>query len=173
MKRIFLLPLLFLFLLIFEGSFVLLLPASVMRSDIILVPHIMFIALLFMAAYYNPKTAIYYAIVCGFLYELVYVEIIGSYALAFPLIVYLFNLVMKVLHPHLLIVAFFAVLANILMEYYRYGFILLVQGTTMTHHMFFTQRLIPTILLNIVFLIICSYFFKKLFSRLKAAEEEM
>src|SRR5699024_6189408 len=116
--------------------------------------HILLIALLFMTAYYNSMQAIYYAILCGFLYELIYVEIIGGYVLAYPLIVYLFSLVLKILQPNIFIVSFFSLVAVILVEYYGYIFASITQGIHMTNHDFFFHRLCPTLLLNIILLIL-------------------
>ncbi len=168
-----LLPLYFLLLLVLEGTLVALLPASVMSSGNIFVPYFLLIFLLFMTAYYDSKAALFYAAGFGLLYDIIYLEIIGVYLFAFLVIVYLFSLLLKFFYDYLFIVGFLAVLAIAVVEYYGYGFMLLTQRTTMTHHTFFYHRFLPTVLLNLGVIIIFSYFLRKFFTRLKSKKEDM
>lgn len=172
-KRQRLLPALFLFLLVIEGTIVALLPASVLQSGNTFVPYFLLVTLLFMAAYYDPKTALYYAAVFGLLYDVIYIEVIGVYLFAFVVIVYFFSLLMKLFYDYLPIVIILAVIAVVIIEYYGYGFIMLTQGTNVTHHMFFYHRLIPTVLLNLGVLVIFGYFMKRYFTKLKSEKEGM
>lgn len=167
----YILPLFFLFILIIEGVFVYMLPEFVLKSDIILVPHFLLLSLMFMCVYLNSRLSIIYALIFGFLYELIYVEVIGGYLVAFPIIIYLSGLAFKFIHPNALTVALIAILDVTCIEYFGYGFTAVTQGVSLSNVEFLQDRLLPTLLLNLVFISIFGYWMKKYFSSLQSERE--
>lgn len=102
MKK-FLLPLLFLFLLIFESIFVQYLPDGILGKDRILVPHFLFVALLFLTIFVGKKKGVIYAAIFGLLFDVVYVEIIGIYLFLYPFISYLVSKIMHIMQANFII----------------------------------------------------------------------
>lgn len=172
MKKYFL-PLFFLFFLIIEGVFVYMLPASVLQSRIVLVPHFLLLSLLFMVIYYHAKTAIIYALIFGFLYELIYVEVIGGYLVAFPIIIYLSGITFKFIHPNALTIALIAIIDVTFIEYFGYGFTMITQGVNLSNMEFIQDRLLPTLVLNLVFISLFGYLLKKFFISLHVEKDDL
>jgi rod shape-determining protein MreD len=172
MKRYFL-PLLFIILFVSEGMFASMFPVSLVGKDTILVPHFLFIGILFMSAYYNQMQAFYYGLIFGFLFDLVYTEVLGVYVFVFPISAFLFAKAMKVLHSNLVIVSLLSLITINILEYYVYGFTLLIGKTQMAATPFLLNRLFPSLLLNAIFLVLFSALLRKYFEAVKKEKEAL
>lgn len=165
-------PILLTFLFILEGQIVTIWNADLYSNGNIFVPRFLIIALLFYATYCNQTVAIYYSILFGLLFDITYTEVIGVYSFGFPVIVFLINQLVKILQSHVLILSFLSLCGIVLLEYYVYFLFILVNVTDMTHAIFFHNRLIPTLIINGIFIIITCFFLQKLFLYLQQKEEE-
>lgn len=161
----FLLPGLFVFLFILESLFVELLPAELFNSDRILVPHFLIAGILFLTIYLSPKYGILYGFVFGLLFDVVYTEIIGIYLFMFPLMAYLIAKIMKVLQTNIFIVSALSILGIGILEIGVYELNYLIHITNLDFGVYFKIRLIPTLVLNLAFIILTAYPFKKHFER--------
>jgi rod shape-determining protein MreD len=132
-------------------------------SDTINAPHFLFITLCMSAIFINRNISLIYAFIFGFIYDIFYTDILGIYAFLFTLLVYLFYLVMKALNSHLLVVSIVVIVNIIILEFLVYGILLIFKDTSMALYLFTINRLLPTILLNLVFMIIFSYLIKKFY----------
>ncbi|MGV2938062.1 rod shape-determining protein MreD [Mesobacillus sp. LC4] len=159
----FLLPALFAFLFILESLFVELLPAELFNSDRILVPHFLMAGILFLTAYLSPKHGILYGIIFGLLFDIVYTEIIGIYLFMFPFIAYLIANMMRILQTNILIVSILSLLGITLLEVGVYELMLLIKITDLDFSTYVKIRLVPTLILNLAFIILAAYPFKKQF----------
>ncbi|MBO9130505.1 rod shape-determining protein MreD [Bacillus sp. 165] len=171
MKRI-ILPLFLFLTFISENIFVSVFPYRPFGTDSIVVPHFLIIVLLFIAVYYNPTHAIYYALVFGFLFDIVYTELIGVYLFAYPILTFFAYNAMRVLQVNLIIVFTLILLTITALEYYVYGFLMLLKRTDMPAAMFFVDRLLPTLIVNAIFLLIICFPLRKQMLRLKEARDE-
>lgn len=158
-----LLPALFVFLFILESLFVELLPAELFHSDRILVPHFLMAGILFLTAYLSPKHGILYGFIFGLLFDLVYTEIIGIYLFMFPVIAYLFAHMIKILQTNVLVVSILTLFGIALLELGVYEMMLLINITDLDFLTYVKIRLVPTIILNLAFIILAAYPFKKQF----------
>jgi rod shape-determining protein MreD len=172
MKRYFL-PFLFVVLFVSEGLFAVMFPASLVRENTIVVPYFLFIGILFMSAYYDQMQAFYYGLVFGFLFDLVYTEVLGVYVFIFPIFAFLFARAMKVLHSTILIVSLLSLIAINIVEYYVYGFTLLIGKTEMAATPFLLNRLFPSLVLNLLFLVLFSIPLRNYFEALKKEKEAL
>ncbi|WP_210366752.1 rod shape-determining protein MreD [Bacillus sp. REN3] len=159
----FLLPALFVFLFILESLFVEFLPAELFNSDRILVPHFLMAGILFLTAYVGQKQGILYGLIFGLLFDLVYTEIIGIYLVLFPLIAYLFAYMMKMLQTNILIVSLLSLIGIALLEISAYQFMHLIKVTDLEFAVFLKIRMYPTLILNLAFIILAAYPFKRQF----------
>lgn len=159
----FLLPALFAFLFILESLFVELLPAELFNSDRILVPHFLMAGILFLTAYLSPKHGIIYGLIFGFLFDVVYTEIIGIYLFMFPVIAYMFANMMRVLQTNILIVSILSLLGIALLEIGVFQLMLLIKITDLDFSTYVKIRLVPTLILNMAFIVIAAFPFKKQF----------
>lgn len=159
----FLLPALFAFLFILESLFVELLPAEIFNSDRILAPHFLMAGILFLTAYVNPKHGILYGFIFGLLYDIVYTEIIGIYLFMFPFIAYLFANMLRILQSNILIISVLSLLGIALLEVGAYEMMHLIHVTTLDFSAYVKIRLVPTLVLNLAFIILAAYPFKRQF----------
>nr|WP_197969859.1 rod shape-determining protein MreD [Mesobacillus harenae] len=158
-------PILFAFLFIAESLFVQLFPADLFNNGSIFVPHFLWAAIFFLAIYGSTKSGILYGFVFGLLFDIVYTEIIGIYMFMFPVLTYLFSRVMKALQTNIVIVSLVSLLGIAVLEIGVYEILYLIHRTNMEFSAFATLRLYPTLLLNLVFIIIAAYPLRRRFER--------
>lgn len=166
MKK-FLLPLLFLFLFVLESIFIEFLPGRMFGEDIILVPRFLMIAILFFTIFGNVKQGIITGLIIGLLFDVVYTGIIGIYLVLFPLIAYFVSKIMKILQANVVILTFVSVIGIAFLELSVYEMNYLINITRMEFLMFLNQRLLPTLILNLLLTIIIGYPLKRFFEKYK------
>jgi rod shape-determining protein MreD len=155
-----------------ESIFVDLWPKNELYMHYFFAPRFFLVFIVFAAIYIGQTRAIVYGFIFGMLYDCVYTELLGVYAFAFTLIAYMVSKMMKVFHQHWLIACFLSLLSITVLELYVYGIQLLIGRTGMPFQAFCLQRLWPTLLLNVVFLILFSYPLKQRLVKIKRLERE-
>lgn len=164
--RKFLLPLLLLLFFILESIFVELMPPKVFGNEYILVPHFLIIAIILLTVYGPKNYGVLYGFLFGLWFDIVYTEIMGIYLCLFPLVAYISYKLMKVLQTNIVMVTFISILGVALVELGAYEMNVLINRTGMTFATFSMDRLIPTLILNLIFIILTIYPFKKHFEKL-------
>ncbi|MGM9926557.1 MAG: rod shape-determining protein MreD [Bacillus sp. (in: firmicutes)] len=160
MKK-FYIPLVVLGLFILESLFVNILSAQLFHSERIYVPRFLIIFFTFFAVYGNNRSAIWYSMVVGLLFDIVYTEILGIYMFVFPVVTYLVCKAMKILQNNIFMVSVIALVAIALTEVIVYFVNAILGFAPMSLQVFSTIRLLPTLLLNLVAIIIFAYPFKQ------------
>jgi rod shape-determining protein MreD len=164
MKR-FLLPLLVLFFFVLDSVFVQLLSAELYNSKRIMVPHFLAVIIIFLTIYGSKKHGVIYGLIFGLLFDIVYTDIIGIYLFMLPLLAYFASKIIRVLHTNLAVVALITVFELALLELGVYEMNFLIHRTNMEFSAFLQQRLLPTLVLNLAFIIVVSFPFKKYFEK--------
>jgi len=159
----FILPAIFVLLFILESIFVELLPAELFNSDRILAPHFLMAGILFLTAYFSPKQGIIYGFIFGLLFDVVYTEIIGIYLFLFPFIAYLFANMLRILQINILIVSTLSILGIALLEVSVYELMHLINVTDLDFSAYVKIRLVPTLVLNLAFIVLAAFPFKRQF----------
>jgi rod shape-determining protein MreD len=104
----------------------------------------------------------------------VYIDILGLYTVLFPLLCFLASWCVKYIHQHLFITTILSVLLVALMEVALYEFYFIIDETTMEFIPFLFNRLVPTILSNLLYLFMLGWVFKLLINaRLIEQERNM
>ena len=163
--RKFLIGCLISFMFILESVFLELLPANIYDHNWIIVPYFLFITILFFSIYGNRKIAIIYGFVFGLLFDIVYTEILGIYFFAFPFILYVCNKIMKAFHNNIFVVSIVSLLGISALEFIVYEIITVINLTTMDISSFLYLRLIPSLVLNLIFTVIVAYPYKRFFEK--------
>lgn len=158
-------PLLLAFLFIFESLFVQLVPGDLFKEGYVFVPRFLIMAIFFLSMYGSVKHGIIYGFVFGLLYDIVYTEIIGIYLFMFPLAAYIFSNIMRILQTNIFIVSIVSILCVAVLEAGVYQMNLLIHITDMDFSSFADIRLIPTLILNLAFIVLTAYPFKRLFEK--------
>ena len=146
---------------LFESVFVELLPAELFKSSSIFVPHFLMVAIIFVTVYISQKHGIMYGFIFGILFDIVYTEIIGIYLFMFPLVAYITSWIMRILQTSIILVSFVAILGVGFLELGVYEMNFLIGRTDMIFASFMDIRLVPTLILNLIFIILVSYPLRK------------
>jgi rod shape-determining protein MreD len=168
----FLLPLLILIILIFEGIFAEVLPAEKFGVDYQFIPRFTLVAFLCVSAYFGQSHAVILAFIFGFLFDITYSDIIGINMFLFPFVTYVVSSMLKVMHVHLFILLFIAAFGVTLLELLNYGLYTLIGLQEVFFPSLFYERLLPTLVLNTVFLILIHYPFRHLLLKLSDLKKQ-
>ena len=157
---------------IFESVFLELLPTDPFGKNWIFVPCFLLITILFFSVYGNRNVGVIYGFVFGLLFDIVYTEILGIYFFTFPFIIYIFNKLMKIFHSNIVVVSVMNLLAVSALEMIVYQMIKVINLTTIDFASFLHLRLLPSLGLNLIFIIIVAYPYKRLFEKYAAELKE-
>ena len=155
-----LLPSVAVLLFLIEPVFAMFSPINMFDRVIYLVPHLLFMYLLFLAVYYDRKKSIIYGIIFGLLYDVFYIDIIGLYAVLYPLLCLFISKIVKHIQQSLPVVTVLTVFFVASLEFLVYEFFLLISATSIGMGDFLLLRLVPTIFANLFFLISLGWIFK-------------
>ncbi|MDS9471325.1 rod shape-determining protein MreD [Sporosarcina pasteurii] len=155
-------PLMVTVLFFMEPVFSLFSPITYADALLTLVPRFVIVCLIFISIYGSRKHAIIYGIIFGLLYDIFYIDIIGIYAFLYPLICLIASGIIRYIHRHIVTVIGLTLLLIALLEIFSYGFASLISVTSIGFEEFFKGRLIPTMLANSLFVIMFSWFFKRI-----------
>ncbi|WP_042223334.1 rod shape-determining protein MreD [Oceanobacillus manasiensis] len=163
MKRLYLPLILFLFL-VLEGVALDLLPGRLLTGDLLIVPHWVLIFLVFITIFYENERTYYsfiYALVFGLLIDVVYTGILGVYMFSYAFAIYIVHLLNKLVHANIHVSILLGVVAVVLSDI-SINVIYLVAGVNdMIWQDYFMTRLLPTLISNLVFLVILYPLFVK------------
>ncbi|MBB5324565.1 rod shape-determining protein MreD [Anoxybacillus tepidamans] len=171
MKKLFL-PFLATLFFVSESLFVDLWPKNEWYQHYLFAPRFLLIFIIFITVYVAQTYGMVYGFILGMLYDVVYTEILGVYMFSFTLIAYMMAKVMKMFHNHLFVTCFLSMIAVSVLEGYVYGIQLLIGKTDMPLNQFYSYRLLPTLLVNALFLLFFSYPLKQQLLKIERYERE-
>lgn len=169
MKKLYV-PLLAVLIFISESIFVTTFSGDFFTGDKMFIPRFLMIFLVFMSVYYNSRTALYYSMVIGLVFDVVYTEVLGVYLFVFPLITYAISKIMTILQNNIFVVSFMSLIAIAFLETIIYGMNSLLGFSVLTFQQLLLERLVPTLILNAVVIIMVAYPLRK--CMLKHSEED-
>jgi rod shape-determining protein MreD len=141
-------------------------------SDMVLIPRFVIVMILFISFFLKRSTALIYGLIFGFLWDVIYTDLIGVYFFSMTFTAYLIASISKIFHPHLIIALFLSLFGIIILEFQVYGLYTLVGIAELTTDDFLNQRLFPSLILNGVFVILIYYPLRKHFMILKEANHQ-
>lgn len=156
MKRIFIFLFLFLFL-ILEGVSIKFLPTSFVQSGQMMVPHWVLIILILVEVFFdreNTYTALLFAFVFGLLIDIVYTGILGVYMFSYGIVIYLTHIMKRILHGNFFVTLLYTILGIICSDLLITFIFNLVDVIHVSWELYWIGRLLPTVILNLVFFII-------------------
>ena len=158
----FLIPFVAVVLFLLEPEFALFSPISWGEQTLVLVPRFVILYLIFISIYYSKKRACLYGLIFGLLYDVFYIDIIGLYSFLYPLLCFIAGSTVRFIHQHLSVTTILSVVLVALMEVFLYYFFYFIQFTTIPVSDFLSNRLLPTMIANLLFLIMLGWAFKYL-----------
>lgn len=169
MKRI-ILPLLLLLCFYVESIFTDYFPPGTWGIDKILAPRFLLVLLILMGIFYFRNRALIFAAIFGLLFDLYFTEIIGVYLFLFPIAVYVAAKMAKILQANIFSAVIIEAICLALIEVLVYGFNFLILQKDIDFNEFALIRLYPTLIVNILFLLIVYYPFSRLLLQRKKEE---
>lgn len=145
-----------------ETEFSLFSPIEWQGHLIYLVPRFLILFLIFMAIYYDRKKAMIYGLIFGLINDIVYIDIIGLYTFLYPFICFIAGSTVKYIHQHLVVTTTLSLVLIAIIEVALYQFFALIGFTDISFAQFLNTRLIPTMIANVIFLVLLGGGFKYL-----------
>ncbi|WP_172840505.1 rod shape-determining protein MreD [Virgibacillus phasianinus] len=162
MKRLYLPLILFVFV-ILEGVAIELLPPSFVINDLLIIPHWVFVFLLYMAIFYdNDRTyfSVLYGAIFGMMIDIVYTGILGVYMFAYAFIIYIVSGIRKLLHGNIYVMILLGIFGISLTDFAIFLIYSVVGLTNMMLADYLLYRLLPTVIANLLFLLVLYPFTK-------------
>lgn len=156
MKRLYLPLILFIFV-ILEGVAIELLPSSFVMNDLLIIPHWVFIFLLYMAIFYdNDRTyfSVLYGAIFGMLIDVVYTGVLGVYMFTYAFVIYIMHGIRKFLHGNIYVAILLGIFGILLTDFTIYLIFSVVGLTNMILEDYLLYRLLPTIVANLLFMLL-------------------
>jgi len=169
MRRI-ILPIVVLLLFVSESIFVDISPVGHLNTEYVFVPRFIMIVFVFIAVYADRYQGMLYGFVFGLLFDIVYTGVIGVYMFGMSFIAYLMAKSSKILLSNIFVTSLLGIVAVVLLEFFVYIVNLLIGFTNMPIMMFLQNRLLPTVILNSIFVLLIAFPIKKLITRLTVVE---
>jgi len=130
------------------------------------IPHFVLMGTIMVGLFYDRTQAVWYGLFFGFLIDLIYTNVWGVYAFCISLTAYVLSYLARVFHLYLIIVFFIGLAGVVLLELEVYGIYGLIGKITMGFSDYLEWRLMPTLVVNGVFLLIIFYPFRRLLLRM-------
>lgn len=163
--RFYVIPLIGVLLFYLDSLLTRLSPLTLLNETFIIVPRLTFLYLLIIAVYKNPKVAIILAIVTGIFTDIYYGGIYGVYTFGYAIFVIMMDKLFKVFYRDILMMVILLISSVVLLEIWVmvfYGFLGIASINIGSIILF---RLIPTVVFNLICLIIIFPFVLKLLER--------
>lgn len=155
MKRLYL-PLILFVVVVLEGVALNLLPPSMVKGSIFIIPHWALIVLLYFALFYDRQNTYYsviYAGVFGLLIDIVYTSVLGVYMFAYALVIFMVHSIRNRFHGNLLSVFILGLVGISLADAIIHTVYSLAGLSSISWNLYLLHRLLPTVLANLLFLI--------------------
>lgn len=156
MKRLYLPIFLFLFL-VLEGVALDLLPIWLLNSRTLIVSHWVFVFLLFITVFYDQEDtyyAILYGIIFGLLVDVVYTGVLGIYMFSYAFVIYIIHELKRIVHTNFYMVTILGIIGISAADLLIYMIYTMTGLAGMSWGSYLLFRLLPTVLANLIFLII-------------------
>jgi rod shape-determining protein MreD len=121
------------------------------------VPHLALFGFVLFSYYFPKQPMQLYAVLFGLLFDSYYSGILGVYAVAFAVIVYFVKKMQRFLAENVFVLALLFIVAIVMVDSFVFGFYSLMDITQLDFSAFASERLGPTIVLNIVLFIVIYY----------------
>lgn len=174
MKRL-LIPLILFSLLVFEGVAIDFLPGKFIGTEIMIVPHWVLIFLILVSVFYDQESTIYaivYGVIFGLFIDVVYTSVLGVYMFIYPLGIYITHLLKRVFQRNIYMTMVIAVIVLSIVEIALIFIYSLVGIADSLSWGFLEYRLLPTIIANIIILLVLYPLFSKRLMRWKIEQED-
>ncbi|WP_152654754.1 rod shape-determining protein MreD [Oceanobacillus sp. CFH 90083] len=157
MTRRVIFPLILFIVMVLSGVALELLPHQLLMGTYMIVPHWLFVMLIYIAIFYDRNDTYYavlYALIFGLLFDIVYTGILGVYMFSYGLVIYIVRGLKKMLQGNFYVLLILSAFGIALADISIYTTFTVIGLADMPIEVYLLNRLVPTILLNLLFLVL-------------------
>ncbi|WP_162297855.1 rod shape-determining protein MreD [Halalkalibacillus sediminis] len=155
--KIYIIPGILFGLLVLESIATGLLPAPLLQLEVQYIPHWVLIFSILVLLFFDSPLS-YHGIINGMIFaliiDLVYTDLLGVYFLAYAVTLYIIHLLKKLLHQNFYVAMLSVTLGLVIAECLIFGAYLLIGHINLDFNTYVESRLIPTVLINLLFFLI-------------------
>lgn len=157
---------------IIEGTVLQVFSPDYWGMTVIMIPRFVVVMLIFGALFLGRFQGLFMGILFGLLYDVVYGSVLGVFGFSMALVGYFCGLTFRIFQQNIFLILCTVLIALILHEFLVYGVLLLIDFVQMDLSYFLFQRVIPTLVLNMIFAILVSYPARAILQQLQLEEEK-
>lgn len=142
---------------VLEGVALELLPHQLLMGTYMIVPHWLFVILIYIAIFYDRNDTYYavlYALIFGLLFDVVYTGVLGVYMFSYALVIYIVRGLKKMLQGNFYVLLLLSAFGIAIAELSIYTIFVVIGQADIPVETYLLNRLVPTILMNLLFLIV-------------------
>ena len=167
----FLLPFVIFFLFIIEGTVFQVFSPERFGSEAIIIPRFAFLIVIVITIFLGRTTGGIYALILGLFQDVIYTHVLGVYIFSMVFTAYLLGFTYKIFQKNLFLLMITAVFGTLILDYLVYGIHFMVGITEFAHERFFYERLLPSLVVNSVFMIMFAYPLRKILLFLQKSDD--
>ncbi len=163
MKRLYLPLILFLFI-VLEGVALDLLPNQLLSTSTLIVPHWVLVILIYIVIFYDLEDTYYsivYGVIFGLLIDIVYTGVLGIYMFSYGFGIYIIHELRRLVHTNFYTVMIIGIIGISLTDLFIHTIYKMIGLADVMWEEYLLLRLVPTVLANLILLIIFYPLFKK------------
>lgn len=168
-RFLFILTLFLLF--IFEGTIVQVFSPDRWGIHILLVPRFVVVLLIFAALFLGRIQGLMIGLVFGLMYDVIYGSAIGIYAFSMAFIGYFSGLTFRIFQQNVFLILLTVLVSLVIHESIVYGLLSLTNVVNMDINFFYMHRVIPILILNMLFALFVSYPARAILLQMKEEDE--
>lgn len=157
LNHTYLIPIIIFLALLLDGVLMNVFASQFISSQYVLTPRLLLLVLVLATIFFPKQPLFLYAMLFGFVYDSFYAGVLGIYVAGFAIIIYTLKKSQKHILVTPVVLFFIHILAVSFLELFVFGLYTVLGYANLGMIPFMTERLGPTLLLNIIFFIALYY----------------
>jgi rod shape-determining protein MreD len=157
---------------VIEGTVVQVVSPDRWGIHILMIPRFVLVLLIFSALFLGRIQGLFIGLLFGLLYDVIYGSVIGVYGFSMALVGYFSGLTFRIFQQNLFLILCTVLVSLIFHEFIVYGVLSLIRFIHLDVDYFFLHKVIPTLVLNMIFALLVSYPVRMILIQMKQEEEK-
>lgn len=157
---------------VIEGTVVQVFSPDRWGIDILMIPRFVLVLLIFSALFLGRIQGLFIGLVFGLLYDIIYGGAIGIYGFSMALVGYFSGLTFRIFQQNLFLILLTVLVSLVFHEFIVYGLLSLIRFIDLDVNFFFLHKVIPTLVLNMIFALLVSYPVRIILIQMKQEEDQ-
>lgn len=156
---------------IIEGTIMQLVAPERWGMDVLMIPRFVVVLLILSALFLGRLQGMILGIVFGLMYDIVYGSVIGIYAFSMGFVGYFSGLTFRIFQQNIVLILIIVAAFLVVHEFMIYSIFYLIGFVDLSVNTFFIERIIPTLVLNMIFALLVSYPVRLIMLQMQQEEE--